>query len=310
MNELVMKFAGCYEYASWTPHSGKTEDDILVLAYKLYHQDHKTKFSLEHVWRILKTDQKWCNWCETKIKPVKKKAKLSKVEEESVQRPIGVKAAKALAKSKGKGKSQVSVAGSVAEFYGLWKVKEKDFTVKERLSKQKLFDSILGRSDGLSDMKISLKNTLIKEYLFGSNEFVFENEYSGTPLKSSGVGKEEKERNLVLCCFNIKKLGLILFDSDSTVKLVAGLNSRRFRHYLSVSASFYLRSTPPPFNLPTSLSDLRSPSLSSICDERKLSFSSNGGQLQSSPPLFFFSARRFCSETTWILLETNDEALG
>ncbi|KAG7594254.1 hypothetical protein ISN45_Aa01g030230 [Arabidopsis thaliana x Arabidopsis arenosa] len=116
MNELIMKFAGCYEYASRTPRSREIEDDILVLAYKFYHQDQKTKFSLEHVWRILKTDQKWCN--------------------------------------------------------------PQDFDVKERLSKKKLLDSFLGRSDGLSDMEIELKNTLIKEYLFGSNEFVSENQYS------------------------------------------------------------------------------------------------------------------------------------
>ncbi|CAE6010624.1 unnamed protein product [Arabidopsis arenosa] len=174
MNELIMKFANCYEYASRTPRSGETEDDILVLAYKLYHQDQKSKFSLEHVWRILKTDQKWCNWCETKIKPVKKKAKLSEVEEVSVQRPIGVKAAK----SKGKGKNQVSEAGYVAELKGLWKVKE-NYAVKKRLSKQNLLDSLLGRSDGLGDMETELKNTLIKEYLFGFNEFVSKNEYSG-----------------------------------------------------------------------------------------------------------------------------------
>ncbi|CAE6231533.1 unnamed protein product [Arabidopsis arenosa] len=157
---------GCYEFASRTPRSGETEDDILVLAYKLYHQDQKNKFSLEHVWRILKTDQKWCNWCETKL-PAKKKAKLSFVEEESLQRPIGVKAAKTLAKSKGKGKSEGADAGSVAEFQLLWDVKEKDLASKERLSKQKLLDSLLGRSDGLSEMEIELKNTLIKEYLSG-----------------------------------------------------------------------------------------------------------------------------------------------
>ncbi|XP_020870792.1 glutathione S-transferase T3-like isoform X2 [Arabidopsis lyrata subsp. lyrata] len=179
MSELVVKFAGCYEFASRTPRSGETEDDILVLAYKLYHQDQKTKFSLEHVWRILKTDQKWCNWCETKL-PAKKKAKLSSVEEESLQRPIGVKAAKALAKSKGKGKSDGGAdAGSAAELQLLWEVKEKDLAFKERLSKQKLLDSLLGRSDGLSEMEIELKNTLIKEYLSGSNVFVSENEYSG-----------------------------------------------------------------------------------------------------------------------------------
>jgi len=41
-----MTFAGCYEFASQTPRSGETEDDILVLAYKLYHQDKKTNLSL------------------------------------------------------------------------------------------------------------------------------------------------------------------------------------------------------------------------------------------------------------------------
>ncbi|OAP10014.1 hypothetical protein AXX17_AT2G05460 [Arabidopsis thaliana] len=67
-----MKFVGCYEFASQTPRSGETEDDIL---------------------------------CETKLS-AKKKAKLSSVEEESLKRPISVKAAKALAKSKVKGKSE------------------------------------------------------------------------------------------------------------------------------------------------------------------------------------------------------------
>jgi len=61
----------------------------------------------------------------------------------------------------------------------MWEVKEKDLTVKERLSKQKLLDSLLNRSDGLSEMEIQLKNSLIQEYLSGSNVFVFENEYSG-----------------------------------------------------------------------------------------------------------------------------------
>jgi len=61
----------------------------------------------------------------------------------------------------------------------MWEVKEKDLTVKERLSKHKLLDSLLNRSNGLSDMEIQIKNSLIQEYLSGSNVFVSENEYSG-----------------------------------------------------------------------------------------------------------------------------------
>ncbi|KAL9299026.1 hypothetical protein AtNW77_Chr2g0227071 [Arabidopsis thaliana] len=51
----------------------------------------------------------------------------------------------------------------------MWEVKEKDLIVKERLSKQKLLDNLLNRSDGLSEMEIQLKNSLIQEYLSGSN---------------------------------------------------------------------------------------------------------------------------------------------
>ncbi|KAG7635993.1 hypothetical protein ISN45_At02g005000, partial [Arabidopsis thaliana x Arabidopsis arenosa] len=107
----------------------------------------------------------------------KKKAKLSSVEEESLKRPISVKAAKALAKSK-----------------------EKDLIVKERLSKQKLLDNLLNRSDGLSEMEIQLKNSLIQEYLSGSNVFVSENEYSDLLLEASDVGKETRCGVLMLEC--------------------------------------------------------------------------------------------------------------
>ncbi|AEC06015.1 hypothetical protein AT2G06555 [Arabidopsis thaliana] len=107
----------------------------------------------------------------------KKKAKLSSVEQESLKRPIGVKAAKASAKSK-----------------------EKDLTVKERLSKHKLLDSLLNRSNGLSDMEIQIKNSLIQEYLSGSNVFVSENEYSDFLLEASDVGKERRCGVLMLEC--------------------------------------------------------------------------------------------------------------
>ena len=49
INEGVCKFFGCYEAATKQRSSGQNEDDVLKLAHMIFFNDHKAKFTLEHV---------------------------------------------------------------------------------------------------------------------------------------------------------------------------------------------------------------------------------------------------------------------
>uniref|UniRef100_A0A1J3DCA4 Glutathione S-transferase T3 n=1 Tax=Noccaea caerulescens TaxID=107243 RepID=A0A1J3DCA4_NOCCA len=108
INEGVQKFCGCFDQAGRQATSGQSPDDVFERAYKLYFQDQKTNFVLEHAWRMLKNDQKWCPLSKEKGKPQSKRAPPdaprahpdapiadSQTEEVVEERPIGVKAAKA-----------------------------------------------------------------------------------------------------------------------------------------------------------------------------------------------------------------------
>ncbi|KAG2284166.1 hypothetical protein Bca52824_055386 [Brassica carinata] len=78
-------------------------------------------------------------------------------------RPEGVKAAKA------KGKKAVSKPASLEEeekeFKSIWEIKQRDFALKDKLNKQKLLDSLLAKTESLSELEIALKNKLITEML-------------------------------------------------------------------------------------------------------------------------------------------------
>ncbi|XP_013645429.2 glutathione S-transferase T3-like [Brassica napus] len=115
INEGVCKFIGCYEAATKVKSSGMSEDDVLKMAHEIFFSDYKLKFTLEHAWLELRHDQKWCGASSTKDKVRSKRRKLDDQtahsstsvqgchgEDEAMARPIGVKAAKAKGKSKGK----------------------------------------------------------------------------------------------------------------------------------------------------------------------------------------------------------------
>ncbi|XP_013630739.1 PREDICTED: glutathione S-transferase T3-like [Brassica oleracea var. oleracea] len=60
INDLVNKFCGAYESASRERSSGQNENDILKLAHEIFFNNHQNKFNLEHAWKELRNDQKWC----------------------------------------------------------------------------------------------------------------------------------------------------------------------------------------------------------------------------------------------------------
>ncbi|XP_023640438.1 glutathione S-transferase T3-like [Capsella rubella] len=184
INEMVCKFVGSFEAATRKATSGQNDDDLLKLAHQIYESDYKKKFMLEHAWRELRRDQKWCALQADKDSGKSKRRKLSSgsiqsseqseacEEADSSQvRPVGVKAAKAAAKGKGKMAANVVEEGqSLGRIHTIWEIKQNDFTLKqeehamkEKLSNRKLLDSLILKSTPLTEIEEELKIKLIRE---------------------------------------------------------------------------------------------------------------------------------------------------
>ena len=178
INEAVCKFVGCFEAATKQRSSGQNEDDVLKMAHEIYFNDHKQKFTMEHAWLELRYDQKWLGASTTKDKVKSKKRKVdsqtaqssSSVQdghgEEAMTRPVGVKAAK------GKGKKPVRKQATLEEeekerkeLKNIWEIKQADFANKQTLNKQKLLDSLITKTEPLTELESALKIKLITEFL-------------------------------------------------------------------------------------------------------------------------------------------------
>ncbi|XP_013751178.2 glutathione S-transferase T3-like [Brassica napus] len=161
INELVCKFCGAYEAATREKASGQNENDVLKLAHTIFYNNHKKRFNLEHAWKELRNDQKWCDVATAKGSSKKRKGE----EEEEVdgfqstesKRPPGVKAAKA------SGKKKVVIEKNLDEFQSMWTIREKDIAAKERLSKMIMLESLIGKTEPLADYEETLKKKLIDE---------------------------------------------------------------------------------------------------------------------------------------------------
>ncbi|WZY82885.1 hypothetical protein YC2023_029269 [Brassica napus] len=181
INEGVCKFVGSYDAATKQRTSGQSEDDVLKAAHEIFLNDHKAKFSLEHAWRELRNDQKWCGTygssqqsSGSKRKRVgedqsfQSSATIPSVngEDEATARPIGVKAAKAKAK-----RSVGEEGKNLQDFQQMWELKAKDIAAKETHDNKKLLDKLLGKTEPLTDLEVALKEKLIKEIFFmGSSD--------------------------------------------------------------------------------------------------------------------------------------------
>uniref|UniRef100_A0A0D3C9U8 Myb-like domain-containing protein n=1 Tax=Brassica oleracea var. oleracea TaxID=109376 RepID=A0A0D3C9U8_BRAOL len=103
INDLVCKFCGAYETATRERSSGQNENDVLKLAHEIFYNNHKKKILLEHAWKELKNDQKWCELSSAKNEGSSKKRKCedgadsSNSQATETMRPPGVKATKARA---------------------------------------------------------------------------------------------------------------------------------------------------------------------------------------------------------------------
>ncbi|KAG2315135.1 hypothetical protein Bca52824_018257 [Brassica carinata] len=75
------------------------------------------------------------------------------------ERSPGVKAAK------GKKKKNVEGKETLSEFQTMWKIKQQDLVMKERLSKMRLLDSLLAKKEPLPEYEEALKKKIINELL-------------------------------------------------------------------------------------------------------------------------------------------------
>ncbi|XP_013608386.1 PREDICTED: glutathione S-transferase T3-like [Brassica oleracea var. oleracea] len=66
INDQVGKFCGAYEAATREKSSGQNENDVLKLAHEIFFNNHQKKFTLEHAWKELRNDQKWCKLSTSK----------------------------------------------------------------------------------------------------------------------------------------------------------------------------------------------------------------------------------------------------
>ncbi|XP_013653945.1 glutathione S-transferase T2-like [Brassica napus] len=138
--------------------SDQNDDDVMKDALDSFFNIYEHKFSLEHAWRELRHDQKWCFTYIVKDggKDKRKEVVDFDREDEVVEpesRPVDVKAAKAASKRKKSGKEE--------EMSQLQTTME----MKEKLYKQKILDRLLAKKDPLSEMKETLKLKLMSEML-------------------------------------------------------------------------------------------------------------------------------------------------
>nr|VDD33100.1 unnamed protein product [Brassica oleracea] len=170
INEGVCKFVGSYEAATKQRSSGQNKDDVLKMAHAIYFNDYKKKYTMEHAWLELRHDQKWCGASTSKDKVQSKRRKLvvdplpTSVpgEDDNSARPAGVKAAKAKAK---KPVSKPTLEEEGKEFHNLWEIRQRDFALKDKLNKQKLLESLIVKTEPLTELELALKDQLIKDML-------------------------------------------------------------------------------------------------------------------------------------------------
>ncbi|XP_013728108.1 glutathione S-transferase T3-like [Brassica napus] len=172
------KVAGCEKRelahsANRERTSGQNENDILKHAHEIFFNNYNKKFTLEHAWKELRHDQKWCDLTTAKTNGSSKRRKCEDgshtassqaigtetgKDDQVTNRPTGVKAAKA------RGKRMMVEGKDLAEFQSLWSIKKEDLAMKEKLSKMRLLESLIAKQE-LDEYEERLEKKLITELL-------------------------------------------------------------------------------------------------------------------------------------------------
>ncbi|CAA7039290.1 unnamed protein product [Microthlaspi erraticum] len=167
---LVTKFSGAYAAATRERASGENDVDVLKKAHQIFYKIHKKKFILEYAWSQLRHDQKWCELSTSKTDSDSKRRKFddgsnsatSSAADEAQTRPPGVKAAKAKAKkSVEEGKNDVELRTIMEIKNKDYEMKKKDNEMKDTLADKKILDSLIAKTEPLSEAEEALKEKLI-----------------------------------------------------------------------------------------------------------------------------------------------------
>ena len=144
INDLTNKFYGAFATAERQMTSGQNDNDVLKSAHQIFYSDHNMKFNLEHAWCVLRHEQKWLSLNTPKpTGSSKRKTGASSSQTSSTNvvddetRPEGIKAAKAK-RSNGQEKY-------MAEYTTIWEMKKEDLSMKEKLSKLAILDTLLAK---------------------------------------------------------------------------------------------------------------------------------------------------------------------
>ncbi|XP_013645876.1 glutathione S-transferase T3-like [Brassica napus] len=161
INDQVNKFCGAYATAERQISSGESDTDVLKRAHDIFYADQRTKFNLEYAWCVLRYEQKWLSLNTPKASSKRKNGETppetpptENADHET--RPEGIKAAKSK-RNTGQGKS-------VAEYTTLWEMKKEDLAMKERLTKLAILDTLLQKSEPLTEAEEVVKNKLLAAY--------------------------------------------------------------------------------------------------------------------------------------------------
>lgn len=172
INDGVSKFCGAYDAATRAKTSGQNEDDVIKHAHDIFRTNTQKKFTLEHCWRELRTDQKWCHMSTAKNTGSAKKRKCgdgshsasdqvngdeTPVDDEVMHRPPGIKASKA------RGKKATGEGKELSELKSMSAVRGEDFVRRERLGKMKILERLIAKTEPLEDYEEDLKKKLVTE---------------------------------------------------------------------------------------------------------------------------------------------------
>ena len=164
INDLVCKFCGAYEATTREKSSGQNENDILKQAHKIFFNNRKKKFTLEHAWKELRNDQKWCELSTAKNEGSSKKRKCEEgFITASSQADTAVDDEGPIRPAKAWGKKTMVEGKELSDFQTMCSIKKEDLALKERLSKMKLLDSLVVKQEPLADYEEALKKKLINE---------------------------------------------------------------------------------------------------------------------------------------------------
>ncbi|XP_013633007.1 PREDICTED: glutathione S-transferase T3-like [Brassica oleracea var. oleracea] len=155
ISDQVSKFVASLRAATGQQSSGQNDNDVMKLAYEIYHNDYAAK--------------KGEDGSQASVQS-------SNHGDREEARPKGVKKAKARLKAKEMEATSTKPMEKLQDMFEIRKqdhelrkqdleLKKQDFEMKEKLNKQHMLETLLAKKEPLSESEIALKNKLISDIL-------------------------------------------------------------------------------------------------------------------------------------------------